>query len=127
MTLELARDRRQHLLAGRRLLAGGTGRQVRHLAQVEPAVEPVRRCRVEHRPLGRDLLRELAGAPLAVARADEADAVVRDLLQPVDAPRRCAAERGPVREPEREDLLAGDAERPGGTVDRDAAHGNRFS
>ena len=75
------------------------------------------------RALFGDLLVELPGAPVAAAGADEGCARVGKLLQPVLAARGLAPDRRPVREPERKDLAALDSQRAGGSVDRDAAHG----
>ena len=122
MILQRGRDRREHLLPGRRLLSCRPRRQVRQLAEVEPAVEAGCRGGVELCALRGDLLGELPGAPVAAARADEGRARVGKLLQAVLAARGLAAERRPVRKPEREDFRAADAQRSGRSVDRDAAH-----
>jgi hypothetical protein len=56
-------ERRSHpgedLLPGGSLLARGARRQVRDLAEVQPALEPLRSGRVELGTLNRDLLVEL--------------------------------------------------------------------
>ena len=99
---ECGRDPRERLLAHRGLPARRRARrQIREVSEVEPALEAACGGRVEQRSLGRELLLELRRAPVAAPGPDEARTPVCELLQPVLAGGRLAAERGRIREPER--------------------------
>src|SRR6478672_10909672 len=118
MVLELPDDARQHSAIGRER----TRRQVRHVAELQPAVETVRGSRIEHLALRSDLLVDRLEAPDGPADADEARAAGCDLGERVSPARCLRAQRRPVREHERKDLPALDHQGPGRTVDGNDTH-----
>ena len=116
--LERVHDLRQQLLVRR----ARRRRQVRQLPEPRPAAEAVRPGGVEQRPLVLDLTGDELRAPVPRAGAEEADAGSSDLRETVATTRCDARRRRPVREDDREDLLATDEQASGRRVDPDDGH-----